>query len=97
MCGSCVPHPATLSPSPPLQEKAREEKQVEISNRIREALHCGMKVLDDAFEILEYEHTAGEGDRGGIDCSNISIQTPVLCTTSNSPNTCIQAKLICMM
>ena len=26
-----------------------------------------MKVLDDAFEILEYEHTAGERIGGGID------------------------------
>ena len=34
---------------------------MEMSNRIREALHCGLKVLEDAFEILEYDHTAGEG------------------------------------
>ena len=35
-------------------------------------------MLDDAFEILEYEHTTGEGNGGGMDSSNISIRTPLI-------------------
>ena len=43
-----------------LKEKVKEEKQVEIQNRIREALQCGLKVLDDDFEQLEVQnHEAG--------------------------------------
>ena len=38
-----------------LQEKTREEKQVEITNRIREALSYGIKVLEDAFEPLQLD------------------------------------------
>ena len=48
------------------QDKLREEKQIEISNRIREALHCGLKVLDDAFEQIEVENAGGVWhERGG--------------------------------
>ena len=49
-----------------LQDK-REEKQIEMANRIREALHCGLKVLEDAFVQLELEHTGGNwgGGEGG--------------------------------
>ena len=49
-----------------LQDK-REEKQIEMANRIREALHCGLKVLEDAFVQLELEHTGGiwGGGEGG--------------------------------
>ena len=54
--------------SPPLfahththtQEKAREEKQSEVANRIKEALNCGLKVLDDAFEKVEVPNTPGQ-------------------------------------
>ena len=45
----------------PSQEKGREEKQSEINSRIRGALNCGLKVLDEAFEKLEVENTPGEG------------------------------------
>ena len=47
-----------------LQDK-REEKQIEMANRIREALHCGLKVLEDAFVQLELEHTGGNWGGGG--------------------------------
>ena len=47
----------------PLQDK-REEKQIEIANRIREALHCGLKVLEDAFVQLELGHAGGMWGRG---------------------------------
>ena len=35
------------------QERAREKKNEEITGRIRAALACGIKVLDDAFDQLE--------------------------------------------
>lgn len=35
------------------QERAQEEKQAEITGRIKEGLASGLKVLDDAFEALE--------------------------------------------
>lgn len=35
------------------QEKAREKKQLDMTNRIKEGLASGLKVLDDAFEALE--------------------------------------------
>lgn len=35
------------------QEKAREQKQLDMTNRIKEGLASGLKVLDDAFEALE--------------------------------------------
>ena len=35
------------------QDKAREQKQLEMTNRIKEGLASGLKVLDDAFEALE--------------------------------------------
>ena len=47
----------------PLQDK-REEKQIEMANRIREALHCGLKVLEDAFVQLELGHAGGMWERG---------------------------------
>ena len=36
-----------------IQERARDEKNAEITGRIRAALACGIKVLDDAFDQLE--------------------------------------------
>ena len=41
------------------QERAREEKSAEITGRIREALACGLKVLDDAFDQLEVNSEGG--------------------------------------
>ena len=35
-----------------MQEKARDGRQAEITDRIRTALACGLKVLDEAFETL---------------------------------------------
>ena len=36
-----------------IQERARDEKNAEITGRIKAALACGIKVLDDAFDQLE--------------------------------------------
>ena len=47
-------------PLPPPQEKGREERQSEVANRIKEALNCGLKVLDDAFEKVEVPNTPGQ-------------------------------------
>ena len=65
-CHTCIlKEPLHCHDNTPLQDK-REEKQIEIANRIREALHCGLKVLEDAFVQLELEHTGGNwGRRGG--------------------------------
>ena len=54
--------PLSLPPSlpPSLQEKGREEKQAEVTSRIKDALNCGLKVLDDAFEKVEVATTPGQ-------------------------------------
>ena len=48
-----------VSHAPFLQEKGQEDRQTEIGNRIRQALHCGLKVLEDAFDKVEVAHTPG--------------------------------------
>ena len=42
------------------QEKSREEKQSAVTGRIKDALNCGLKVLDDAFEKVEVPNTPGQ-------------------------------------
>lgn len=61
----CVPPwasvqlPSFCSPASLHQDRIRDEKQMEITERIRSALGLGMKVLDDAFDTLEYQHQGG--------------------------------------
>ena len=42
------------------EERPAEEKQMEVVSRIREAVSCGLKVLDEAFTKLEVEDEASE-------------------------------------
>ena len=42
------------------EERPAEEKQMEMVSRIREAVSCGLKVLDEAFTKLEVEDEASE-------------------------------------
>ena len=32
---------------------------MEIANRIRDAVQCGLKVLEDAFDMVEVDNTGG--------------------------------------
>ena len=43
-----------------VEERPAEEKQMEVVSRIREAVSCGLKVLDEAFTKLEVEDEASE-------------------------------------
>ena len=42
------------------EEHPAEEKQMEVVGRIREAVSCGLKVLDEAFTTLEVQDEASE-------------------------------------
>ena len=42
------------------EERPSEEKQIEVVGRIREAVSCGLKVLDEAFTKLEVQDEASE-------------------------------------
>ena len=42
------------------EERPAEEKQMEVVGRIREAVSCGLKVLDEAFTKLEVQDDASE-------------------------------------
>ena len=42
------------------EERPAEEKQMEVVSRIREAVSCGLKVLDEAFTKLEVQDEASE-------------------------------------
>ena len=41
-------------------ERPAEEKQIEVVGRIREAVSCGLKVLDEAFTKLEVQDGASK-------------------------------------
>ena len=45
------------------EERPTEEKQMEVVSRIREAVSCGLKVLDEAFTKLEVQDEASEGHK----------------------------------
>lgn len=53
------------------QQETPEAKQATVTNRIKEAVNCGLKVLEEAFERLEAPSTregaAAEGG-GGREC-----------------------------
>ena len=42
------------------EERPAEEKQMEVVGRIREAVSCGLKVLDEAFTKLEVQDDASK-------------------------------------
>ena len=42
------------------EERPSEEKQMEVVGRIREAVSCGLKVLEEAFTKLEVQDEASE-------------------------------------
>lgn len=50
------------------EERPAEEKQMEVVGRIREAVSCGLKVLEEAFTKLEVQDEASE------ECLNIFIK-----------------------
>ena len=43
-----------------VEERPAEEKQMEVVGRIREAVSCGLKVLDEAFTKLEVQDEASK-------------------------------------
>ena len=49
----------------PLQQETPEAKQAAVTNRIREAVNCGLKVLEEAFERLEAPSTREGAAAGG--------------------------------
>ena len=42
------------------EERPAEEKQMEVVSRIRDAVSCGLKVLNEAFTKLEVQDEASE-------------------------------------